>query len=83
MKRIIFPLLLMLFTLTGCSFDNTSIINREKIVIGFDESFAPMGFRNKEGEIVGFDIDLPKRRRGVWGLRLSSSRLIGLKRRRR
>ena len=68
MKRIIFPLLLMLFTLTGCSFDNTSIINREKIVIGFDESFAPMGFRNKEGEIVGFDIDLAKeaaRRLGV------------------
>ena len=68
MKRIILPLLLMLFTLTSCSFDNTKIINREKIVIGFDESFAPMGFRNKEGEVVGFDVDLAKeaaRRLGV------------------
>ena len=68
MKGIILTLLLMLFTLTGCSFDNTSIMNREKVVIGFDESFAPMGFRNEEGEIIGFDIDLAKeaaRRLGV------------------
>lgn len=27
-------------------------------VIGLDDTFAPMGFRNAEGEIVGFDIDL-------------------------
>ena len=68
MQRIILPLLLMLFTLTGCSIDNANIMNREKIVIGFDESFAPMGFRNDKGEVVGFDVDLAKeaaRRLGV------------------
>ena len=68
MRRIILPLLLMLFTLTGCSLDSANIMNREKIVIGFDESFAPMGFRNDKGEVVGFDIDLAKeaaRRLGV------------------
>ena len=68
MQRIILSLLLMLFTLTGCSLDSANIMNREKIVIGFDESFAPMGFRNDKGEVVGFDIDLAKeaaRRLGV------------------
>ena len=60
MKGIILPLLLMLFTLTGCNFGDVSIMNRGKITIGFDESFAPMGFRNEAGEIVGFDIDLAK-----------------------
>ena len=31
-----------------------------KIVIGLDDTFAPMGFKNEKGEIVGFDIDLAK-----------------------
>mgnify|MGYP000116133915 CR=1 FL=1 len=29
-----------------------------KIVAGMDDTFAPMGFRNDKGEIVGFDIDM-------------------------
>ncbi len=29
-----------------------------KIVVGLDDSFPPMGFKNESGEIVGFDIDL-------------------------
>lgn len=29
-----------------------------KLIIGFDDSFAPFGFRNEKGEYVGFDIDL-------------------------
>ena len=31
-----------------------------KIVLGLDDTFAPMGFRDGSGEIVGFDIDLAK-----------------------
>lgn len=27
-------------------------------VVGLDDTFAPMGFRNNEGDLVGFDIDL-------------------------
>lgn len=27
-------------------------------IIGLDDTFAPMGFRNDEGDLVGFDIDL-------------------------
>lgn len=32
----------------------------ETFVIGLDDTFAPMGFRNEQGELVGFDIDLSK-----------------------
>ena len=36
------------------------IQEKGKMVVGLDDSFPPMGFRNEEGEIVGFDIDLAK-----------------------
>ena len=29
-----------------------------KIVAGMDDTFAPMGFRDDSGKIVGFDIDM-------------------------
>lgn len=32
--------------------------NKETFTIGLDDTFAPMGFRDKQGELVGFDIDL-------------------------
>lgn len=32
--------------------------NLKPIVMGLDDTFAPMGFRNEKGELVGFDIDL-------------------------
>lgn len=32
----------------------------EKIVVGLDDSFPPMGFKNEQNEIVGFDIDIAK-----------------------
>lgn len=31
-----------------------------KLVIGLDDTFAPMGFRDKDGNLTGFDIDLAK-----------------------
>lgn len=31
-----------------------------KIIIGLDDNFPPMGFRNEQNEIVGFDIDMAK-----------------------
>lgn len=35
-------------------------IGKETFVLGLDDSFPPMGFRNEDNEIVGFDIDLAK-----------------------
>ncbi|HBT19873.1 MAG TPA: amino acid ABC transporter substrate-binding protein [Peptococcaceae bacterium] len=31
-----------------------------ELVMGLDENFPPMGFRDEDGEIVGFDVDLAK-----------------------
>lgn len=30
----------------------------EKLIIGLDDAFAPMGFRDEAGNLIGFDIDL-------------------------
>ncbi|KAJ80851.1 amino acid ABC transporter substrate-binding protein, PAAT family [Enterococcus faecalis] len=41
--------------------DQWTRINEEKrIIIGLDDSFVPMGFQDKSGKIVGFDVDLAK-----------------------
>ena len=42
--------------LAGCA----STSNADKFVVGVDDGFAPMGFRDEANEIVGFDIDLAK-----------------------
>ncbi|AZZ60584.1 amino acid ABC transporter substrate-binding protein [Oenococcus sp. UCMA 16435] len=34
------------------------IKKNKKIKIGLDDTFIPMGFRNKNGKLIGFDIDL-------------------------
>jgi polar amino acid transport system substrate-binding protein len=36
------------------------ILDKGELVLGLDDSFPPMGFRDEDGEIVGFDIDLAK-----------------------
>lgn len=36
------------------------IKKKGKFVVGLDDTFAPMGFKDEKGEIVGFDIDLAK-----------------------
>ncbi|MGM0881742.1 MAG: amino acid ABC transporter substrate-binding protein [Bacillota bacterium] len=45
---------------TGCSGSKSSAGEGEKLVIGIDDKFAPMGFRDDKNEIVGFDIDYAK-----------------------
>ena len=43
--------------LAACGSSNESSSGKEKLVIGIDDKFAPMGFRDEDNEIVGFDID--------------------------
>ncbi|MEH7075760.1 amino acid ABC transporter substrate-binding protein [Neobacillus drentensis] len=43
--------------LTGCS-SKTAGEKNTTLVIGIDDKFAPMGFRDENNKIVGFDIDL-------------------------
>ncbi|MBE6033543.1 amino acid ABC transporter substrate-binding protein [Aminipila sp.] len=40
--------------LTGWAY----IEDKGEMIIGLDDTFAPMGFRDEEGNLVGFDIDL-------------------------
>jgi polar amino acid transport system substrate-binding protein len=35
-----------------------STLDKDELVVGLDDTFVPMGFKNESGEIVGFDIDL-------------------------
>lgn len=46
--------------MAGCSSNNSDSKNDKTLVIGVDDSFAPMGFRDKDNNIVGFDIDYAK-----------------------
>ena len=59
MKKLITAALVVLFVLSGCSTPSDSD-SSEKLIIGVDDTFAPMGFRDENNELVGFDIDLAK-----------------------
>ena len=54
----LFLLAMVTVVLAACgSSDNESADGKETLVIGIDDKFAPMGFRDENNEIVGFDID--------------------------
>lgn len=36
------------------------ILSKKTFILGLDDSFPPMGFRNENNEVVGFDIDIAK-----------------------
>lgn len=66
-SKLIITLLSFLLILTGCASggkdkpqkDNwNDFENQKTIVIGFDNTFVPMGFQDKFGKNIGFDIDL-------------------------
>lgn len=54
---IVLFLIVVMAALAGCS---ASESKDGKLVIGIDDKFAPMGFRDDNNEIVGFDIDYAK-----------------------
>jgi polar amino acid transport system substrate-binding protein len=59
MKKLVSIMLLAVVAvvLAACGSSNESSSGKEKLVIGIDDKFAPMGFRDEDNEIVGFDID--------------------------
>lgn len=44
--------------------------NKQDIIIGLDDAYPPIGFRNEKGELIGFDIDLAKATFSKIGLNL-------------
>ena len=66
MKKMIVLILgfLLFISLVGCQ-DSTinswsKVEDRGYFIVGLDDTFAPMGFRDNEGNLVGFDVDLAK-----------------------
>ena len=72
-KKTILSMMVMILVgiaaLTGCGGGDAQDVNSDltgwayiedkgELVIGLDDTFAPMGFRDEAGELVGFDIDL-------------------------
>ena len=69
LKKIILGMaaVLTLVTLTACGKKEASgddswktIEEDKKVTIGLDDTFVPMGFKDKDGKIVGYDVDLAK-----------------------
>ena len=61
MKKICALFIILVLLLTGCSSAKTQDVKQDEtktLVVGLDDTFAPMGFRDDNGELVGFDIDL-------------------------
>jgi polar amino acid transport system substrate-binding protein len=61
--------LILMPLLSGCGKPKTTqaepsswenIQKHKKVVIGLDDSFVPMGFRQKNGKLAGYDIDLAR-----------------------
>lgn len=46
---------------------NVEANQNRKLIIGFDDTFAPFGFRDEKGDYVGFDLDLAKEVLGSLG----------------
>lgn len=40
------------------------------VVVGVDDTFVPMGFRNSKGELVGYDVDLARKTFQAMGLQV-------------
>ncbi|MCI5773835.1 MAG: amino acid ABC transporter substrate-binding protein [Erysipelotrichaceae bacterium] len=62
LKKLLLSLAALLI-LNGCTANNTNTIKtlEDKVLtIGLDDTFAPMGFIDDNGDLVGFDIDLAK-----------------------
>lgn len=68
MKKILALCMMLVFSMTllaGCGGEDKKAADApkdeaKKIVVGLDDNFPPMGFKDEKNEIVGFDIDLAK-----------------------
>ena len=59
-------IIVLMFCFAGCADKNKNngdqslqkVLDAGQLVLGLDENYPPMGFRDESGEIVGFDIDM-------------------------
>lgn len=63
---IVLALLMVLAVFAGCGSKETGdqslakVKEAKKLVLGFDPGFVPMGYKDTNGEYIGFDVDLAK-----------------------
>lgn len=74
LKKIIFLFLLFCLILTGCGKkdvpkdDLSKILERGKLIVGVRDDTAPFGFRDENGNLIGYDIDLSREiAKGIFG----------------
>lgn len=66
MKKILGLLLvgMFAFVLVGCQNDTIStweeVEERGYFIVGLDDTFAPLGFRDTDGDLIGFDVELAR-----------------------
>ena len=63
--NLVLILMIMAAMTVGCSKNNedtslADIKSAGKLVLGLDDAFPPMGFKDDNQEVVGFDIDVAK-----------------------
>lgn len=85
-KRILLILLaviIMSTIFTGCSGSSSGkdeswdkVTKKGEFVLGLDDSFPPMGFRDENNEIVGFDIDVAKEVCDRLGIKLKLQQIV-------
>ena len=64
-SKILIVLLLLCFILCGCKQTKpvdtlTTIMQRDKIIVGVRDDAAPFGYKDEKGNLAGYDIDLAK-----------------------
>ena len=62
-KKLLCAAMIMIMVLgtlvmTGCGGSSDKSADKDTLVVGLDDTFAPMGFRDENGDLVGFDINL-------------------------
>ncbi|WFA10451.1 amino acid ABC transporter substrate-binding protein [Tissierella sp. Yu-01] len=77
-KSILFLLVVTIITslMVGCSSQSgtssaqiqESTKEKTTYIVGLDDTFAPMGFRDENGNLVGFDLDLANEVANRWGV---------------
>lgn len=66
MRKLLLSLLVLMVAgllVTGCggtADQKAATADKKKIVVGLDDHFPPMGFRDDKNNIVGFDVDMAK-----------------------
>lgn len=66
MKKIFLALLLICFIFSACgkkevtNDDYNKILQRDKLIVGVRDDAPPFGFKDKDGNFAGYDVDLAK-----------------------